>query len=149
MFLDRALGDTAPEAYVRVAGDATLSRALVGKLAGALTVGAGYSNGAPLQRQFFLGGAQTVRGQLLGTAAGEAYWLGRAELGRNVGPARQVLFGDVGWAGPWANRSTPGRPLSGVGIGTSILDGLFRFDLSRGIHPRKKFRFDAYVEARF
>jgi hypothetical protein len=149
MLLDRALGDTARAAYGRVAGDATLSRTLVGKLAGALTVGAGYSHGAPLQRQFFLGGAQTVRGQLLGSAAGEAYWLGRAELGRNVGPARQVLFGDIGWAGPWANRSTPGRPLSGVGIGTSILDGLFRFDLSRGIYPRKKFRFDAYVEARF
>ncbi|MBK8247933.1 MAG: hypothetical protein IPK85_11120 [Gemmatimonadetes bacterium] len=147
--LDRARGDSAPGAYLRVAGDLTMSRQLVGKLAGALTLGAGYSDGAPLQRQFFLGGAQTVRGQLLGSAAGEAYWLGRAELGRDVKAIRQVVFGDVGWAGPWSTRSTPGRPLSGVGVGTSFLDGLIRFDLSRGLYPRKKMRFDMYVEARF
>ena len=149
VLLDRALGDTAPSAYGRVAGDVTLSRALVGKLSGALTVGAGYSHGAPVQRGFFLGGAQTVRGQLLGSAAGESYWLGRAELGRDMGPVRQVIFGDVGWAGPWEQKSHPGRPLSGVGVGTSLLDGLIRFDLSRGLYPRKKMRFDMYVEARF
>jgi hypothetical protein len=42
-----------------------------------------------------------------------------------------------------------GRPLSGIGIGASLMDGLIRGDLSRGIHPRERFRFDLYLEARF
>ncbi|MCC6317053.1 MAG: hypothetical protein IT361_05105 [Gemmatimonadaceae bacterium] len=149
LLLDRALGDTAPGAYGRAAGDLTISRAVGPRFAAALTLGAGYSHGAPVQRQFFLGGAQTVRGQLLGSAAGEAYWLGRLEMGHAVGAVRPVLFGDVGWAGPWAQRSHPGRPISGVGLGTSVLDGLIRLDLSRGLHPRKRNRLDLYVEARF
>lgn len=147
--LDRELGDTASKAYGRVSGDLTLSRGLGGNLAAALTASAGYSSGAPTQRQFFLGGAQTVRGQLLGTAAGETYWLGRLEVGRALGAVKPVVFGDVGWAGPWEMRSHPGRPLSGAGIGASVLDGLIRLDLSRGIHPRKKMRLDLYVEAKF
>ncbi|MGQ0650080.1 MAG: hypothetical protein ACT4P7_21225 [Gemmatimonadaceae bacterium] len=146
---ERALGDTAAQTYARVAGDLTLSRGLVGNLAAALTASAGYSTGAPLQRQFFLGGAQTVRGQLLGAAAGESYWLGRLEMGRALGAVRPVVFGDVGWAGPWSQRMHPGRPISGVGVGSSILDGLIRFDLSRGVYPRQKLRLDLYVEAKF
>jgi hypothetical protein len=39
--------------------------------------------------------------------------------------------------------------MSGAGLGVSFLDGLFRADLARGIHPSKRFRFDMYVEARF
>jgi hypothetical protein len=42
-----------------------------------------------------------------------------------------------------------GRPLSGVGVGASFVDGLIRFDVARGIYPRKKFRVDMYVEAKF
>jgi hypothetical protein len=147
--LDRALGDTASTTYARLAGDLTVSRGLVGNVAAALTAGAGYSTGAPVQRHFFLGGAHTVRGQLLGAASGPSYWLGRLEVGRARGAVRPVVFGDVGWAGPWSERLHPGRPISGAGIGYSVLDGLVRLDLSRGIYPRKKMRLDLYVEARF
>lgn len=149
VLLDRALGDSAPGAYTRVAGDLTVSHGLPANLAAALTLGAGYSDGAPIQRQFFLGGAQTVRGQLLGTASGETFWLTRLEMGRAHGAVRPVVFGDLGWAGSWEQRSHPGRPISGAGIGASVMDGLIRLDLSRGIYPRQRNRVDLYVEARF
>jgi hypothetical protein len=42
-----------------------------------------------------------------------------------------------------------GRPLSGVGAGVSFLDGLFRFDVARGLYPRKQFRVDLYLESKF
>jgi hypothetical protein len=148
-FLDRARADSAEDAYTRIAGELTVSRGLGGNVAAALTAGAGYSSGATVQRGFFLGGAQTVRGQLLGTGAGDAYWLGRLELGRALGVVRPVAFGDVGWAGPWSQRTHPGRPISGAGVGASLLDGLVRFDVARGIYPRTKLRLDLYVEARF
>jgi hypothetical protein len=147
--LDRARGDTASSSYGRFAGDLTISHGITRTLAASLTAGAGYSTGAPVQRQFFLGGAQTVRGQLLGAAAGESFWLGRAEIGKQAAVVRTVVFGDVGWAGPWSQRMHPGRPLSGAGVGMSIMDGLIRLDLSRGIYPRQKMRLDLYVEGRF
>lgn len=147
--LDRARGDSAGNTYGRLAGDLTVSGPLVGHVSAALTTSAGYAPNAPLQRQFFLGGAQTVRGQLLGTAAGDTYWMGRLEAAWSRSVTRPVIFGDVGWAGPWSEKSNPGRPISGVGIGNSIFDGLIRLDLSRGIYPRKQFRLDLYVEARF
>jgi hypothetical protein len=31
----------------------------------------------------------------------------------------------------------------------SILDGLVRFDVARGINPEKQWRVDAYLEGRF
>jgi hypothetical protein len=43
----------------------------------------------------------------------------------------------------------PGRPLSGVGVGWSLLDGLVRFDLARGLYPSRQWRLDSYLEARF
>jgi hypothetical protein len=41
------------------------------------------------------------------------------------------------------------HPMSGVGTGLSFMDGLFRFDVARGIYPRKQFRVDLYLEAKF
>jgi hypothetical protein len=75
----------------------------------------------------------------------------RAELGRDMGGWRPVVFGDLGWVGDrrdlFENRI--GRPMSGVGAGASVMDGLIRFDVSRGLYPRKQWRVDMYVEARF
>lgn len=146
---DRAWGDSLGETYARVAGDLTVARGFGPDFAAALTASAGYSTQAPLQRQFFLGGVQSVRGQLAGTRSGPAYWLGRAEFSRATGVVRPVVFGDVGWAGAWEDRNHPGRPISGAGVGASFLDGLIRLDLARGIYPRQKTRLDLYVEAVF
>ena len=75
--------------------------------------------------------------------------MGRLELGANRTGVRPVVFGDLGWAGPRDGWRSPGRPMSGVGVGASFLDGMIRVDLSRGIHPRVQTRFDLYLEARF
>jgi hypothetical protein len=40
--------------------------------------------------------------------------------------------------------------MSGAGAGITILDGLIRFDVARGITPKPgQWRVDAYVEGRF
>ena len=117
----------------------------------ALTLSGGSSIGAlPSHRQWLLGGSRTVRGQSPDTTqSGNAYWLARAEVGRLIQGARPVIFSDIGWVGDRNRLRDIGRPLSGVGAGVSLLDGLFRFDVARGLFPRKQFRFDAYVEAVF
>ncbi len=139
-------------------GDSTYARGLfdatmtvpVGRVATALTLSAGAAGGAlPPQRRFYLGGTQTIRGQSALTAAGDAFWMARAELGtRNTG-ARTIVFGDLGWAGDRGDWSKPGRPLSGAGIGWSFLDGLIRADVARGIWPAQQWRLDLHLDARF
>jgi hypothetical protein len=51
----------------------------------------------------------------------------------------------VGWAGDrtafWS-----GQALVGAGIGASVLDGLLRFDLARGLSNPKGWRFEVYVD---
>ena len=75
--------------------------------------------------------------------------MGRGELALSRGAVKPVLFGDVGWAGDRKDFAAPGRPMSGVGVGVSILDGMIRFDVSRGLYPQKALRVDLSVEARF
>ena len=136
--------------YSRGMFDFTVSHGLGHRLDGAITVGGGTSGGSvPTQRLWYLGGTQTVRGQRAGTAIGDAYWLTRVEVGSSFVGARPVVFGDLGWAGSREDWRNPGRPLSGVGVGASFMDGLVRFDVARGIYPEKKIRANFYVDARF
>jgi hypothetical protein len=136
--------------YGRGALDLTASHGL-GRLAGSLTLAGGSSvGGLPAQRRWYLGGSQTVRGQSPDTAqSGNAFWLTRAELGSNDASVRPTVFADLGWVGDRRKMSDVGRPMSGVGAGLSFLDGLFRFDVARGLYPRKQYRADLYLEARF
>lgn len=136
--------------YARGMFDATVTYGLGRLFDGAITLGAGTSGGTvPIQRLWYLGGTQTVRGQRAGAAIGDSYWLTRAELGSSFVGARPVIFGDLGWAGSRDEWKNPGRPLIGVGAGVSFMDGLVRFDVARGIYPEKKIRTNLYVEARF
>ena len=136
--------------YTRALADITLSRSLLRNVDGALTLSTGgATSGTPVQRWFQLGGSQTIRGQSAGTMMGETFWMTRLELGTGFIAARPVVFADVGWAGPSDRLRHPGRPASGVGVGASFMDGLIRFDVARGIFPRKGFRSDMYIEARF
>lgn len=136
--------------YARGFFHTTLSRGLGRSIDGALTLGAGTSGGVlPIQKQYFIGGIQTVRGQRAGAAIGDAFWLTSAELGTSSIGIRPILFADLGWAGSRESFSKPGRPLSGAGVGASFLDGLIRFDVAKGIHPEKRVRVNLYVEARF
>jgi hypothetical protein len=146
--LEGAHADTGT--YGRAALDLTASHGIGDAGAAALTVAAGTSVGIlPAQRFWYLGGSQTVRGQRPGREAGDAFWLARAELAHGVGVIRPVVFADFGWAGDRNNWSKIGLPMSGVGAGTSIMDGLIRFDVARGINPEREWRVDTYIEARF
>jgi hypothetical protein len=148
--VESAHGDSG--AYGRAALDLTASQG-IGNGAAALTLAGGSSVGAlPPQRYWFLGGVQTVRGQAPGLTAGKtgnAFWLARGEAGYGLEVIRPVVFADIGWAGDRTRWRDIGRPLSGAGVGASLLDGLVRFDVARGINPDRQWRVDAYVEGRF
>ena len=142
----RAEAATGTFSYGRLALEGTLSRP-IGRFATALTGSAGSSAGrVPLQRLWYMGGLRTVRGQIAGTQEGDAFWLGRAEVGTKFSAVRPVLFYDIGWAG---SRNAIGKtqPQRGAGIGLGFLDGIFRIDLSRGLYPNKRWRTDFYLEA--
>ena len=145
--LESAWADTG--AYGRGALDVTASHG-IGNGAAALTLAVGSSVGVmPMQRFWFLGGTQTVRGQRPGLETGNAFWLGRAEVAQGVGVVRPVVFADLGWAGDRNSWGKIGLPMSGAGAGMSIMDGLIRFDVARGINPERNWRVDTYIEARF
>jgi hypothetical protein len=148
--LEGAVSDSASAAYGRGALDLTLTEGF-GRYAAAITASAGASAGElPSQRHWYLGGAYTVRGQRPDTAMhGNAYWLGRVEVGTNFTAARPIVFGDIGWVGERTAWRDVARPMSGAGVGVSFLDGLIRFDVSRGIYPQKRIRVDMYVDAKF
>jgi hypothetical protein len=146
----RAEGGAGTYDYGRGALEGTVTRGLGAHLDGAFTASAGSSAGTvPVQRFWFLGGVETVRGQEPGTAAGNAYWLGRVEVGRSFVAVRPTLFFDLGWAGDRRDWAHPGRPISGAGVGISALDGLVRLDFAHGINPSHALRVDFYTQARF
>jgi hypothetical protein len=131
-------------------GSATV-RAIVtptGPLALALEAAAGTSTGTvPDQSRFYLGGPATLRGYSGAVSAGEAYWRGRIEVANSFPGFRLAAFSDIGWAGSRSAFGT-GKPLLGTGVGASILDGLIRLDLARGMRAPKGWRFDLYFDGR-
>ncbi|MBK5187935.1 MAG: hypothetical protein JJD97_06790 [Gemmatimonadaceae bacterium] len=136
--------------YARASAEATATRGLGAKLDGAITASLGSSVGSvPVQRFWFLGGVATVRGQEPGTQAGDAYWLGRAEIGRSFKGFRPTIFYDLGWAGARDRFARSSQPVSGAGAGVSMMDGLVRFDIAHGIQPNHALRADLYTSARF
>jgi hypothetical protein len=147
--LEAAAGDSG--GYGRAALDVTASHG-IGNGAAALTVSGGSSVGTlPLQRNWILGGSQTVRGLRPGAGIGDAFWMARGEVAHGVGVIRPVVFADIGWAGDRRNWRDIGKPLAGVGAGFSMMDGLLRFDVARGLQPegQRQWRVDAYVDGRF
>ena len=136
--------------YGRAMADATVTHPLGGPFDAALTLSGGTSGGSvPTQRLWYLGGSSTVRGQDVGVAVGDAYWLTRLELGMGTAFARPVVFGDLGWAGDRHNWNERVIPVSGAGVGASFMDGLVRMDLAKGIRPRGGVRASLYLDARF
>lgn len=137
--------------YARGSAELNIAQGLPWRSAVGLTLSGGSSLGfLPPQRRWYLGGTHTVRGQDADTTqSGNAYWLTRLELARDNRVHRSSLFGDLGWAGDRSDFSKVGRPISGVGYGESMFDGILRVDLSRGLYPKKQWRFDVYLEARF
>ncbi len=142
--------EAAGGAYEFGRGSATVRALLTpgGPLALAVEASAGTSTGSvPVQGRFYLGGPATLRGYSGAVTAGEAFWRGRVEVANAFPGIRLAAFGDVGWAG---SRSAfrDGKPLLGSGVGASILDGLIRLDLARGLRAPKGWRFDLYFDGR-
>ena len=146
----RGEGATGDLEFARGSLEMTLTRPLPGQLAGALTMSGGTTTGdVPPQRLWYLGGTHTVRGHTIGTSAGDAYWLGRGELSTDRLGFRPVVFVDAGWAGSRNDWSHPGKPMLGAGLGLSLLEGLVRFDLAKGIRPNRGVRAELYLDANF
>lgn len=142
----RGEGATGTVTYGRAALEATLTRP-VARVQLGLTASAGTSVGElPPQRGWFLGGLRTVRGLPPGSAAGDAYWFARPEIGTRFGAARPVLFFDAGWAGT-RDAFGQGRMLRGAGAGVSLIDGLIRFDVARNLARGGRWRADLYLGA--
>ncbi len=102
---------------------------------------------APVQRSWFLGGPGTLRGYPASEMSGMSYFRGRAELSGTFELLGASVFMDAGWAGA-AGDFESGDVLHGVGVGLSLLDGLMRLDLSRGLGaPARGIRIEAYFDA--
>ena len=103
---------------------------------------------APLQRQWFLGGASTLRGYPASSGRGSSFARARMEVARTYYDIGTVsVFGDVGWAGLRGDFNGDDL-LYGIGVGASLLDGLVRLDVSHGLKgPAKEFRIDFYLDA--
>ncbi|HEY9226635.1 MAG TPA: hypothetical protein VIP11_08320, partial [Gemmatimonadaceae bacterium] len=139
--------------YGRVVVDGTLSHH-VGAFDVGVTAAAGASVGdVPVQRAFYIGGLQTVRGQIARPTGvgrvGDSFWLARLETGPTWLALRPLVFYDVGWAGPRASFTSPKGPLSGAGFGLTLLDGMVRLDAARGIAPERRWRWDVSLGSRF
>jgi hypothetical protein len=150
----RLEGATGDRDYGRGALDVTMShplgRVLRRNFSGAVTVGGGTTVGdVPVQRLWYLGGTNTIRGQAAGAMFGNSYWLTHTEIGYGSAGIRRLVFLDLGWAGDRTKWREVGRPASGVGIGWSMLDGLIRADIARGLYPRREWRGALYLEGRF
>jgi hemolysin activation/secretion protein len=99
----------------------------------------------PVQSHFYLGGGATLRGYPGGAASGDAFWLGRAEIGNSFPAARLIGFVDMGWTGSRARFGRDGT-LTGVGVGASFLDGLVRIDLAHGLNEPGGTRVEVYFD---
>ncbi len=131
-------------AVLRLAVPLALARWRVGMEAGGGTTW----GEAPLQRSWFLGGPMSLRGYSASVRSGSTFARGRLEVARTFPQAVTLSwFGDVGWAGAREDLATA-RPLYGIGMGASLLDGLIRMDLSHGLRgPERRLRFDLYLDA--
>lgn len=111
---------------------------------GTVTLRGGVNAGDSLPQLFLaVGGPETVRGYGYGTRSGRSMWSGQFDftLGtRSV--ITPVIFADVGNVG-----GSPFDPLASVGGGVSLLSGMIRFNLAKGLSPKSGLRFDLLFRA--
>lgn len=116
------------------------------RLGAQIGVGTIWGN-APAQRLWHVGGPATLRGHGAAAAFGTSTLLGRLEVARTYHGVGASVFGDAAWAGD-RDRFDGGDFLYGVGLGASILDGLLRFDVARGLNgPSPGFRVHLQMDA--
>ena len=133
--------------YGRASSTLRVTAPLGTRLVGGVELAGGMADGqVPVQSNWYLGGPGTLRGYGGNASSGDAFWRARLELANRWPAARAVLFADVGRAGP-REQLALARPLAGVGIGASFLDGLLRLDLARAIRSPTGWRLDFYTDA--
>ena len=133
--------------FGRVSSTVRVAAPLGPNLATAVELAGGAADGrVPAQSYWYLGGPGTLRGYGGNASSGDAFWRARLELANRWPAARVVLFADVGRAGPREQLSLA-RPLAGVGVGASFMDGLIRLDLTRAIRTPTGWRLDFYTDA--
>ena len=133
--------------FGRVSSTVRVTAPLGPRIAGAVELAGGMADGVvPIQSDWYLGGPGTIRGYGGNASSGDAFWRARLEFANRWPAARLVLFADVGRAGPREHLSLA-RPLTGVGVGASFIDGLVRFDLTRATRSPTGWRLDFYTDA--
>lgn len=141
------VGTADGEGYGRVAGSAAVSMALPGGVGFGVEAGAGTLLGESqlVQKHFYLGGEETLRGFSREGLAGTDFWFGRLELGRGLAAGRFLVFSDAAWAGEGEGWKT-GSPWASVGVGLSVLEGLLRAEVARGIRGGSDTRVYLYLD---
>ena len=144
--VEAATGDAE---YRRAWAKASVSHPLPFSLAGALEAGAGALWGDELvQRTYFLGGSGSLRGFNTNEIRGPAFWQARAEVASGFAGARIGVFADAGWVGP-RDELTLDDPWMAVGVGASLLDGIFRFDVARAVRRGSRWKVHLYLDGLF
>jgi hypothetical protein len=120
-----------------------------------LELGAGESLGdLPAQRAWFMGGPQTLRGYPAASSIGPSFVRGRFEVGVGLAAISLAGFTDYAWTGQGLDVyiDERNRSLYSVGGGLSILDGVIRFDIAKGLRrlpgaaKRPGWRVDLYLD---
>ncbi|MEX0856049.1 MAG: hypothetical protein WD056_00620 [Gemmatimonadota bacterium] len=128
---------------------AGLTVPLFRRWSGAVEGGFGTSVGdLPGQRQFYPGGPALFRGSHAGQISGESFWFGRAEAGPGLPLFRLVGFVDALAVGP-RDAFWDLDPAVAVGAGFSLLDGMFRVDLSRNVRGTDSWQVFLYLDGLF
>jgi hypothetical protein len=109
---------------------------------GTLTLRAGAGRGdAMSQLAFRVGGPHTVRGYEYGTRTGREFWSAQLDFAVARSPFwAPVVFVDVG-------DTFTAYPLIGAGAGLSLVNGMLRFNFSKGVRPSNGIRFDLAFSA--
>lgn len=142
----RLLGATGMADFVRGSLTGTVVLPLPEELRLGLEAGIGGISGSPsVQRLWYVGGPQTLRGYGPRTMGGSDMLRGRAELARTFSFGAISLFSDYAWAGSLDTyRARDG--FYAVGVGLSVLDGLIRLDAAYGLKQPTDFRIDLYLD---
>jgi hypothetical protein len=133
--------------FGRLSGTLRVAAPLGPNVATAVELAGGMADGSvPVQSYWYLGGPGTMRGYGGNASSGDAFWRARLELANRWPGARVVLFADVGRAAQREHLSLA-RPLAGIGVGASFMDGLLRLDLTRAVRSPTGWRLDFYTDA--
>lgn len=116
---------------------ATVPWSMLGRRAVLRLAGGGLAGDRLPQLAFRLGGPRTVRGYVYGARTGSTLWSAQFDYElRRRAVLMPVVFVDAG------DTFAAGDPLVSFGAGLSLLGGLIRADVSKGISPAVSPRFD-------